>query len=136
MFKEETKMIAKNDDSINYAEMEKWLNNYFLDPLTSYLDQTQFRIDLYETNTEWIVEAILSEYDASEITVLIEKDKLTITAMILTPSKQSQKRIRVIEFPFQVIRQKVTATFMEGILEIFISKTDGEVANNRYITLQ
>ncbi|CRK83306.1 Hsp20/alpha crystallin family protein [Neobacillus massiliamazoniensis] len=129
-------MIAKNDDSINYAEMEKWLNNYFLDPLTSYLDQTQFQIDLYETNKEWIVEAILSEYDASEITVLIEKEKLTITAMIPTPSKQSQKRIRVIEFPFQVISQKVTATFMEGILEIFISKTDGEVANNRYITLQ
>jgi spore coat protein M/HSP20 family protein len=113
--------------------MEKWLNNYFLDPLTSYLDQTQFRIDLYETNKEWIVEAILSEYDASEITVLIEKEKLTITAMIPKPS---QKRIRVIEFPFQVISQKVTATFMEGILEIFISKTDGEVANNRYITLQ
>jgi spore coat protein M/HSP20 family protein len=133
MFKEDAKMIAKNDDSINYAEMEKWLNNYFLDPLTSYLDQTQFRIDLYETNKEWIVEAILSEYDASEITVLIEKEKLTITAMIPKPS---QKRIRVIEFPFQVISQKVTATFMEGILEIFISKTDGEVANNRYITLQ
>jgi spore coat protein M/HSP20 family protein len=56
--------------------------------------------------------------------------------MIPTPSKQIQKRIRVIEFPFQVISQKVTATFMEGILEIFISKTDGEVANNRYITLQ
>lgn len=128
-------MIANNDDSIYYDEMEKWLKNYFLDPLTSYLDHTQFRIDLYETNKEWIIEAILSEYDASEITVLIEKDKLTITAMKPNPSIQSQKRIRFIEFPFQVIRQKVTATFRKGILEIFISKTDEEVANNRYIIL-
>ncbi len=60
----------KDDDFIDFDQMEMWLENYFLDPLTSYLDQTQFRIDLYETEKEWIVEAILTEFNSSEITVL------------------------------------------------------------------
>lgn len=128
-------MANTDEDSINYEEMEEWLKNYFLDPLTSYLDQTQFRIDLYETKTEWIVEAILSDYDSSEIKVFMEEDKLTITAIKHPPTENKQKRMRIIEFPFQIITQKVTATFANGILEIFISKTEEELGRNRYITL-
>ena len=28
--------------------MDEWLKNHFLDPLTSILDETEFRIDVYE----------------------------------------------------------------------------------------
>ena len=121
-----------NIEKTDYEQMEAWLKNYFLDPLTSFADQTQFRIDLFETEKNWIVEATLSDYDSSEIKVFIEKDKLTISA---EKHPSGAKRARVIDFPFEIIEQKVIAAFSNGILEIFISKTEKEIGRNRYITL-
>ncbi|WML39838.1 Hsp20/alpha crystallin family protein [Neobacillus sp. OS1-2] len=121
--------------TLNFDLVEKWLENFFLDPLTSYFDQTQFQIDLYETETEWIVEAILSEYEASEIKVFIEGKKLMISALRYPPSTEHQKKIRIIDFPFSVTTQEVSAAFSNGILEIFISKTEIGSGKNRFITL-
>ncbi len=115
--------------------VEKWLENYFLDPLTSYYDQTQFQIDLLETENDWIVEAILNDFEASDIKVYIEEKKLIISAKKSPPSSQHSNKIRSIEFPFLVTRQKVSAVFTNGILEIFISKTESDIEKNRYITL-
>ena len=125
----------KNLQPIDFDLVEKWLENYCLDPLTTQDDLTQFRIDLYETDQEWIVEALLNEYNSSEIKVFIEDMKLIITAdKSSTPSKQ-QKRVRTIQFPFQVINQKVTANYINGILEVLISKSEKGLGKNCYITL-
>jgi spore coat protein M/HSP20 family protein len=115
--------------------VEKWLENYFLDPLTSYYDQAEFRIDLLETDHEWIVEAILNDFDASEIKVFIDGKKLIITATKYPPAAYPNIKKRCIEFPFVVVLQEVMATFSNGILEIFISKTQSGSGKNRYITL-
>ena len=129
-------MNSNNDEeSVDYDQMEEWLKNYFLDPLTSFCDQSQFRIDLYETAAEWIVEAILTDFNSSEITVFMEEKQLTITAAKHPQSSIKQKRVRTIDFPFQIINQKVTATFKNGILEVFISKSEKELRKNRFITL-
>lgn len=125
----------KKNNSLDYEQMEEWLKNYFLDPLTSFMDQIQFRIDLYETDRDWIVEAILTEYHSSEISVFIEKDKMTINAKKHPPSPDIETKERVIDFPFDIINQKTTAAFANGILEVFISKNDTEFGKNRYITL-
>lgn len=124
----------KNEESVDYDQLEKWLKTYFLDPLTSYFDHTQFRIDLYETDKEWIVEAILNEYESSEITVFIEEKRLIITALEHS-SPKNQKRVRSIDFPFQINKQNVTALFTNGILEVLISKTEKGLGKNRFITL-
>ncbi len=39
---------------------------------------------------------------------------------------QKNKNGRTIDFPFLIIKQKVSAAFTNGILEIFISKTEKE----------
>ncbi|WHZ00607.1 Hsp20/alpha crystallin family protein [Neobacillus sp. YX16] len=125
----------KNIQPIDFDLVEKWLENYCLDPLTTQDDLTQFRIDLYETDQEWIVEALLNEYNSSEIKVFIEDKKLIITAdKSSTPSNQ-QKRVRTIQFPFQVINQKVTANYINGILEVLISKSEKGLGKNCFITL-
>jgi HSP20 family molecular chaperone IbpA len=124
----------KDEESVDYDQMEKWLENYFLDPLTTFNDQSQFRIDLYETAKEWIVEAILTDFTSSEITVFIEEKELTITA-VKHPLSYHKKKVRTIAFPFQIINQKVTATFKNGILEVFISKSEKDLKKNRFITL-
>lgn len=130
-----TKKRHSQNQSFDYELVEKWLENYFLDPLTSFEDQSQFRIDLYETETEWIVEALLNEYDSSEIKVYIEECKLSITASKYPPSNSQSKKVRMINFPFLVIKQEVFASFTNGILEIFISKTKNGLGKNRFITL-
>jgi spore coat protein M/HSP20 family protein len=133
-------MNANNDDdSCNSEVIEKWLENYFLDPLTSYYDQTQFRIDLYETDKDWIVEALLQDFNFSDITVYVEDKRLVITGK-RTPLSQSTNQLqqvhnRSIDFPFQVNSHKIHANFQNGILEVFISKLDKEFRKNRYITL-
>jgi HSP20 family molecular chaperone IbpA len=125
----------KNIQPIDFDLVEKWLENYCLDPLTTQDDLTQFRIDLYETDQEWIVEALLNEYNSSEIKVFIEDMKLIITAeKSSTPSNQ-QKRVRTIQFPFQVINQKVTSNYINGILEVLISKSEEGLGKNCFLTL-
>jgi HSP20 family molecular chaperone IbpA len=125
----------KKIQPIDFDVVEKWLENYCLDPLTTQDDLTQFRIDLYETDNEWIVEALLNEYDSSEIKVFINKMELVISAAKHSDPTNIQKRVRSIHFPFQVINQKVTANFINGILEVLISKTENDTGKNRYITL-
>jgi HSP20 family molecular chaperone IbpA len=124
-----------NNQSFDFELVEKWLESYFLDPLTAYYDETQFQIDLYETDKEWIVEAMLTDFEASEIKVYIEENKLVISASKYPPSMNQQKRVRSINFPFLVVNQAIYATFTNGILEVGISKIDRCVGKNRFITL-
>jgi HSP20 family molecular chaperone IbpA len=125
----------KKMQPIDFDLVEKWLENYCLDPLTTQDDLTQFRIDLYETDQEWIVEALLNEYNSSEIKVFVEENKLIITADKSSTPTSQQKRVRTIQFPFQVINQKVTANYINGILEVLISKSEKGLGKNCYITL-
>lgn len=131
-------MVSQNEgSSINKSSLEKWLEDFFLDPLTSLLDQSMFRVDLFETNTDLIIEALLKDYDSSEISVYIEKNKLVITASKLSLSSfnQSQVRVRTVDFPFRIIDKKVHAVFQDGILEIYISKNEDGLGKDRFITL-
>lgn len=123
--------------SYELEKMDKWLENFFLDPLTTYLDQTQFRIDLYETEKEWIVEALLSDYETSDITVFVEEKKLLIKAVKFPPpiEKNAEICLRNIVFPFTIINQKIVASFHSGILEVSISKIDQGLGRNHFITL-
>jgi HSP20 family molecular chaperone IbpA len=135
MVKKKKHQNQNNDVVFDFDLLEKWLERFVLDPLTSYYDETQFQIDLYETDKEWIVEAILSDFEASEIKIYIEEKKLIISALKYPPSTKLPKRIRSIDFPFQVTNQAVSAGFTNGILEIFISKIDKGSGKNRFITL-
>ncbi|MDR4947454.1 Hsp20/alpha crystallin family protein [Neobacillus cucumis] len=127
------KKKSPQNQTFDFALVEKWLESYFLDPLTSYYDQTQFQIDLFETDQEWIVEANLSDFKASDIRIYIEYKKLTVSAR--PPSRTHLKRSRSIEFPFNITEQDISAAFSNGILEIFISKTKKGSGKNRYITV-
>jgi len=120
---------------VDYDVVEKWLKDYFLDPHTTHCDLTQFKIDLYETENHWIVESLLTEYVSSDITVKVEENQLVITAEQHLYALPSPKRMRTISFPFPIVQHKVDAKFHLGVLEIYISKTEKGLGNNRYITL-
>jgi HSP20 family molecular chaperone IbpA len=109
--------------------LEKWLESFFLDPFSTILDQSQFRIDLYDTETEFIIEALLPNYQVNEITIFIEKCKVNIQATKTTLLE------RTLTFPFPICSQKIIATFHNGIVEIFISKKIQETPISRVIPI-
>ncbi|MCD4837640.1 Hsp20/alpha crystallin family protein [Neobacillus sedimentimangrovi] len=123
--------------SIDFDLIDQWLKNYFLDPKTLHEDHTQFKIDIYETNTDWIIAAFLEEFASSEITVKVEDTSLKITAQKHSYKLPSPfpKHFRSIDFPFSIINHDVKAFFENGTLEIFISKSNIGHGQNRFITL-
>ncbi|HYK71545.1 MAG TPA: Hsp20/alpha crystallin family protein [Pseudoneobacillus sp.] len=112
-------------------KLEKWLESLFLDPNTSLLDQTQFRIDLYDSETEIMIEALLPNYTSSHITVYIDVSQVIIKAC-KTPN---HTRERTVEFPFTIYSQMVSGSFCNDILEISISKKHMVQPKTRFITL-
>ncbi|WP_042456710.1 Hsp20/alpha crystallin family protein [Neobacillus dielmonensis] len=123
--------------SVDDERMERFLREYFLDPLTSLADHNQFKIDIYETENDWIVEAYMNDFSSSEITVKITGNRLIINAQkhsYTNPSPFPQRN-RTIDFPFPIIDHCVTASFENEVLEIVISKTNAGQGKDRYITL-
>lgn len=129
-------MNQKEDQhSFILTEMEKWMENFFLDPLTSYMDQQTFRIDLYETETEIIVEALLTGCAPKDVTVSLEENHVIIKAVKkeLPCEKNGQRCERKVELPFSVVNREVKAVLSNGILEIFITKTEAGPGCDRHI---
>ncbi|UQD51898.1 Hsp20/alpha crystallin family protein [Bacillus methanolicus] len=130
-------MADKNVQPFDIKAMEKWLENFFLDPLTSYMDEIAFRVDIFETETEIIVEALLPGYERSHLSVYVEDNVLTISAN----HKPNQKaynhhtRTRKMEFPCSIINKQIHAVFQNGILEVILSKTTPGTGKNRKIAI-
>ena len=122
-------MFDNQDKPLDLKIVEEWLENFFLDPLTSYLDDTIFRIDLFETADEYIIEALLPQLDKSDLTIKIEAETIMIAI-----DRENDPKQRSISFPFNVVHHHVTATFENGILEIFIPKLKIENGRNRNVT--
>nr|WP_295974493.1 Hsp20/alpha crystallin family protein [uncultured Bacillus sp.] len=114
-------MIYGNKEHLlKMEEIDQWLEDFFLDPLTSYLDESEFRIDLFETAEEFIVEALLPSCRSQDIDIQLGQNSITIEAHWGNNEKDIKQR--TISFPFPVIDYKVTAGFQEDVLEIYIFK--------------
>jgi len=103
-------MNKKDDKPLDVSVVEEWLENFFLDPLTSYQDETIFRIDLFETAEEYIVEAMLPQTKKSNITVNLEHENIIIDVASDCHNKENVKQ-RKISFPFSIIHHDVNANF-------------------------
>ncbi|WP_404359062.1 Hsp20 family protein [Cytobacillus firmus] len=123
----------------NLDELEKWMEDYYLDPLSSYLDQLTFRIDLYDTEAQIIVEALLTGCASKDVTVFLKEDSVIITAAKLNDTEAIQRVhhpcMRKVKLPFSVVNKKVRADFANEILEIFINKNEAGPGCNREIII-
>jgi HSP20 family molecular chaperone IbpA len=121
----------KNEKPFQTDLWEKWLESFFLDPFTSILDQTQFRVELYDSDTEMIIEAMIPNHLSSQIDVYLDGPNVVIKV----GASSNQLKERIITFPFNINSQKVEATFSNEILEIIISKIHQVKQMNRKIPL-
>ena len=117
-------------------------------PFMSYLDYDSVRIDLFETEQSFIVEAELLGYHPKDIIVQIQADHLQLTAKkyclrefhdekqgTLAREQMEESVERTIDFPFSLLNKKITATFSNEILEITISKHETNESNQPIVPI-
>ncbi|MCH1625649.1 Hsp20/alpha crystallin family protein [Ferdinandcohnia quinoae] len=103
--------------------LEEWMKQFLDDPYTNWIDENQFRVDLFETQDEYIVEAELSGYQAQQIVITIINDTMNIQVKkINEPPQDEVISQRLVTLPFDLEKKKISALFRNEILEIFIKK--------------
>jgi spore coat protein M len=108
-------------------EFDQWLQILLADPFVDYLDETMFRVDVFETEEDYIIEAELPLYAIHQIQV-----KCCDNAAIIQAYEQKEAcKERIVHLPFSLADRNVQAYFEKGILEVRISKvTVGECREN------
>ncbi|GKU82784.1 Hsp20/alpha crystallin family protein [Niallia sp. NCCP-28] len=114
-------MNNKKDKQNWNGDMEDWLKDFFLDPLTTFLDEAEFRIDVFETENHYIIEALLPPCKKEDLNVSTENDALTIMVNCLI-NHNIEKKQRTVSFPFAIDAKEIQAVLNREILEILISK--------------
>ncbi|TXC91783.1 Hsp20/alpha crystallin family protein [Metabacillus litoralis] len=125
--------IRKCSNPMNIKGIEEWMTQFFVDPFTSLLDEETFRVDLFETSEEFIIEAELGDKIKKEnISVTVNKEVIKISVLAL---QQNDIVTRNIILPIKIEDKKITAIFNNGILEINISKNLTSNHKNKSINI-
>ncbi|WP_159439911.1 Hsp20/alpha crystallin family protein [Bacillus sinesaloumensis] len=105
----------------SFHGLEDWMKQFLDDPYL--LDDYQFRIDLFETQNEYIIEAELSGYQPEQIQLNVENDTFRIKLTdCVKPPNDTVLTERVVTLPFELEKKKIEALFRNEILEIYIKK--------------
>ncbi|WP_161974907.1 Hsp20/alpha crystallin family protein [Bacillus timonensis] len=111
------------DDSnpLSINGLEDWMKQFLEDPYL--IDDYQFRIDLFETQNEYIIEAELSGYTPEQIQLNVKNDSILIkVADCEKPPNDTILTERIVTLPFELEKKKIEALFRNEILEIYIKK--------------
>ncbi|MEH7387486.1 Hsp20/alpha crystallin family protein [Bacillus sp. JJ1521] len=110
-----------NSNPLSLNGLEDWMKQFLEDPYL--LDDYQFRVDLFETQNEYIIEAELSGYLPEQIRLNVKND--TFHIRLTDREKSSNDTIlteRIVTLPFELEKKKIKALFRNEILEIYIKK--------------
>lgn len=124
----------RKKDKSELSEVEKWMENFFLDPMTSFIDQITFRIDLFETENNIIVEAYMPDCKKENVSVFLQADHIIIKALKENQGKQEPCK-RKIALPFNVTDKHVKAQMENMILEVWIYKDIKGNGKNRFVII-
>ncbi|WP_044022357.1 hypothetical protein [Bacillus sp. SG-1] len=111
--------MSNPGDDFKLEEWERWMQDWLLDPYTTKLDESQFRLDLFDTTEAYIVEATIEDFIMREVTLTKKEQTLTIE---ITPMEESPTRTRSVNFPFSLKYNPVRLYPRKGHFEIHILK--------------
>lgn len=141
-FKRNNNSVAKRGDYFNQL-FDNFFNDDFFTPITNF--GNSFRVDLKETETEYMVEADLPGVNKEAIDLQYENNYLTISAKReeITENKDNNyvRRERSYgEFKRRfyidnVNEEKIDASFMDGVLKITLPKLEKVNTNKRKIDI-
>ena len=115
----------------------------FVRPMRFAMPGSTFPVDVFETETEYVVEAPMAGVKPDDIQVSVVRDMLTIHATLKSSEKPETKRehtekpgfyvrrerytgemIRTIELPAEIDAEKVAATYEHGMLILRVPKAE------------
>jgi spore coat protein M len=121
----------KKDCYFQVEGFEQWMDQFFADPYASYHYPNGIRVDLFETEREYILEADLPCVCQQE--VCIEKTNDGLRIMVIKDKQKECAIIREIQLPVNVMYKKMEAMFDNGLVEIHISKMEEVKTNEKTV---
>ncbi|WP_214482390.1 Hsp20/alpha crystallin family protein [Bacillus sp. SM2101] len=112
--------------------IEDWMEQFFHDSFYQIIDEQQFRVDLFETEHEYIVEAELPNVNKQHINITRHNNEVSIIV-----NKDEQEVVeRNVTLPFSIESKEMKALFHNDILEIYISKEAKTNVQTQHINIQ
>lgn len=102
------------------SELRQWLELLCSESFACELDEKTFRIDVFETDTHYIIEAELPDCRKEQLTVICE----TNTLIIQIYKEKALCKQRAVPLPFSLQHKQICAYFSAPVLEIHISKEE------------
>ncbi|MFO0752414.1 MAG: Hsp20/alpha crystallin family protein [Thermodesulfovibrionales bacterium] len=156
-----TKELVKADKSrmlTSFDELEKWFETMWsrpsslfgssLWPASRLMDMKELSpsVDIYEEGNELVMKADLPGVKRDEITIDLSGSTLTISGEKKQEEKLEKENYyryerchgsfhRSFELPEGIDRDKVSARFEDGVLEVRIPKTEEEVSKSKKIPI-
>jgi HSP20 family protein len=96
--------------------VEDWMGQFFIDPFSDG-NSDGIRMDLFETESSYIIEAIVSDFKKEDIKIKVVKEGLHIKL-----KNRSKSASRFIILPFSLCKKKIQASINNDCLEISIQK--------------
>jgi hypothetical protein len=104
-------------------EQEKaMLGSFYLDPFTTYLDEIEFRVDLFEVDEGYLIEAERKQTPRGNICIEIKDDYCAIALYQSVGIKQ-----RKILFPFRLEELAIHAELEEELIQIYIGRQSSPI---------
>ncbi|AZB43057.1 hypothetical protein CEF21_12495 [Bacillus sp. FJAT-42376] len=123
----------KQSGSSDFEGLDQWLAQFLDDPFAGGSSHS-FRTDVYETSSQYIIEADLSDLFPACIKVIKGDQCLTIQ----TYCRKKMEKEALVFLPFCLSKREMSASYADGILEVFIRKNEDleHLHGNHRITLK
>ncbi|MCA0988231.1 Hsp20/alpha crystallin family protein [Guptibacillus algicola] len=141
--------LPKNLQDPNLQNWLSTFDDFFKDPFSNLLPQQAFRVDLYETNTAFIVEAELPGIAKEQIKVepLGDGIRISIESDSFQEERNDKQKYykqeraysstsRIIKLPYAFSMENMKGKYENGILEIKIPKKDRIKDSINYLDIE
>jgi HSP20 family protein len=142
-------MSLKDDKFPKIDKMlNEWMDTFFRDPLHRMLEGKSFRVDMYETDHNCVIQAELPGYDPEHINIEVLHSGIKITArhtealeetndqeQYYRKERSFESMERIITVPFEIEENETKAEYENGVLTITIPK-NGQGRKKRTIDIE
>ena len=98
-------------------EENAMLGSFYLDPFTTYLDEMQFRVDSFEVDDGYVIEAERKQTAEKDIFIEINQESCSISLQHPEGMKE-----RTILFPFSLENLSIRIELANELIQIYVSR--------------
>jgi HSP20 family protein len=108
--------VLKDELLLEIDGVEDWMTQFVIDPFFDG-NADGIRMDLFETESSYIIEAVVLGYCKEDMKIEVAKDGIHILF-----NKNGKKANRFVTLPYALCKKRINASFENNILEIIIQK--------------